>query len=114
MKQNSILKLPICRVRQMLELIIQQRTEEFRAKAKIVEWQTRQIAISLSALARTKDQSKAFNNLINKMKLPLPDEEVVDNRSMEEIIEQGALIDDSTLPSFDALAATLGGLERGK
>ena len=56
-------------------------------------------------LAQDSKQAKQMSKLVQKMKLPLIDEldTVIDDRSIEEIHEQGAKIDLESQPGFEAL-----------
>lgn len=110
-RDSEILEIPICRVRQMIEIIQQRKTEELRFNARIAEWQAKNIVVGLSALSEHKEQGKAFNSLLKKMRLPLADEEeptIIDNRSVEEVIEQGAIVDMDKLPSAEQIFAAFG------
>lgn len=92
----------------MLEIISQRKTDAARFTAKIVEWQTVNLAQMMTGLAKDPKQAKSMEKYVNKMRLPLADEtDVIDERSIEEIIEQGAQVDLSTQPSAEALEAAL-------
>lgn len=77
----------------------------------MLEWQTKHIAIALSVLSQSKEQTNAMNKIIKQMKLPLADEEnsFEDTKSIEEIIEQGAIVDLDQQPDFESLSALFGG-----
>jgi hypothetical protein len=100
-----IMGLPLCRIRQLLELIAQDKREQMKFHAQLVEWQTRNIASMFTVAARDKKQAKSIEKAVKHMTLPLEDEEadVIDTRSAEQIMEQGALVDLESQPSFEAL-----------
>lgn len=101
--------MPLCRFRQVIELITQEKREQMQFQAAIVEWQTKHIASMFSVAAREDKQVKAIIKAVRKMNLPLNDEEadIIDTRTPDEIVEQGAKIDFSDQPSFEALEGAL-------
>lgn len=106
-----MLTLPLCRVRQMIELISQRKRAEFKVHARVVEWQTKNLGSLFVALAQDEKQGKALANMVKKMHLPIADDEedspVVDDRPIEQVIEEGAKVDPSKLPSFGQMSAFL-------
>lgn len=102
-----ILGLPICRMRQVLELITQDLHERAKFQTQVVEWATKNICSMFITQAESQKQAKQIQRLVEKMKLPLAGEEadLVDERSFEEIVEEGAKVDLSSQPSFEALEA---------
>lgn len=106
MSTEDVLNLPLCRVRQIIELIMQDRRNDYKFQAQLIEWQTKNISAMFTVAARDAKQAKAISKLVKNMKLPLADEEdeVVDKRDFEEVVEQGAKIDVESQPSFEALS----------
>jgi tRNA(Ile2) C34 agmatinyltransferase TiaS len=78
----------------------------------MVEWQTKHLANMLVGLAQDKEQSKAMAKMVEKMVLPLADEDRTDTRPIEQVIEEGALIDIDKQPTFGQLSAALGAQAR--
>lgn len=93
----------------MLEVITQRKTEEARFIARVSEWSTKNISSMFIGLAEDKKQARAMNKMVEKMRFPLADEvnELVDDRPIEEVIEQGALVNLDNQPSFEAIAGAL-------
>lgn len=81
-------------------------------QAQLIEWQTRNIASMFTVAARDKKQAKSIEKAVKNMRIPLGDEEsdIIDNRSFADIVEQGAKIDLSDQPSFEALSIALSGI----
>lgn len=102
----------MCRVRQIIEIIAQRKLEEHRFTAKIAEWSTKNISSILVGLSQSDKQAKALAKAVERMKLPMADEinVLADDRTIEEIHEQGARVDIESQPSFEALSIALGGL----
>lgn len=96
----------------MIELIAQEKTEDLRLQARLLEWQTKNFGAFLVAVAQSQEQGKALEKMVKRLKLPIGDEVVVDDRPIEQVIEEGALVDDSDTeqPSFEQLSAALGSL----
>lgn len=92
----------------MLEIISQRKTEAARFTAKVVEWQTVNLAQMMTGLARDPKTASNMEKHVKKMRLPLADEtDVIDERTIEEVIEQGAKVDLDAQPSAEALEAAL-------
>ncbi len=102
-----VMNLPLCRVRQIIELIIQDKRADMKFQTQVAEWQVKNISTMFTVAARENSQVKAILKAVKQMKLPLADEEadVIDERSFEEVVEQGAIvdIDSKEQPSFEAL-----------
>jgi activator of HSP90 ATPase len=97
----------------MIELIAQEKIEDLRLQARLLEWQTKHFGAFLMAVAQSNDQAKALQKMVSRLKLPIGDEVTVDDRPIEQVIEEGALVDENTLveqPSFEQLSAALGAL----
>lgn len=97
--------MPICRVRQALELIQQDLRDRAKFQVQLVEWATKTISSMFATLAEDAKHAKAIEKVVKQIKLPLADEQadLIDDRSFEEIVEQGARVDLSSQPSFEAL-----------
>lgn len=83
--------------------------DKAKFQVQLTEWMTKNISAMFVTMAETQKQARNIQKMVEKMKLPLADEEaeLVDNRSFEEIVEQGARVDLSSQPSFEALEAAL-------
>ena len=102
--------MPICTVRQKVELIQQRQHANATFQAKLVEWETKMLGGLLTGLAQTQEAAKAMAKSIDKASLDLDGEESskkIDTRTIEEIMEEGALIDDSRLMNFEDMEARL-------
>lgn len=76
-------------------------------QAQLVEWQTRTISAMFTVAAREQSQAREISKIVNKMRLPLADEEadVIDTRNYGEVVEDGARVDLENQPAFEALEA---------
>lgn len=95
-----------------MEVITQRKTEETRVTARMIEWQTKHLASMLVGLAQDEKQGKAMAKMAEKISLPLSDEDRTDRRPIEQVIEEGALIDLDRQPNFGQLSAALGATAR--
>lgn len=77
----------------------------------MVEWHAQNVSVVLTGLAESNEASKGMSKIIKGMKLPVAEDEAVDNRTIEEIMEQGAIVDLDKQPSFESLAGAFGGLD---
>lgn len=95
-----------------MELIAQEKTEDFRLEARTLEWALRTVGTFFGSVAMSAEQAKGLNKLVKKVKLPLADEDTTDTRPIEQVIEEGALVENVTTeqPSYEQLTAALGGL----
>jgi len=101
---ESILDTPVCTLRQTIELIQQRLKEEAKFQAQMVEWQTKALGGLLAGLAQDEKVSKNMIKIVTELRLVSDEDEVIkDTRSLEEVMEQGAIIDPDKLPSTDRL-----------
>jgi hypothetical protein len=104
-----VLAHPLCSIRQDVELLSQQRQDEARFAMHLESWGVRTLAQFIVQTAQV-DQT-GFRKLWSQVKdISLdPDKQSAanDNRSIEEIIEQGAIVpDDRIVPgTFEAFGA---------
>lgn len=90
--------------------------DENRFTARVAEWSTKNIATMFVGLAKSPQQAKALSKSVDKMRLPLADEinELLDDRTIEEIHEQGARVNLDSQPSFESLSMALGAMTKGQ
>lgn len=99
--------MPICLVRQTVELIRQRRTDEARLQMRMVEWQTKQIAATLVQVAVdvAQDGRKKMLRDVQSMKLDVGDQVEATSGAVEgddfSYIEDGADVEDAQLPSSE-------------
>lgn len=99
-----VLSLPLHRVLQMVEVIKQRQAQEMELQSKLVEWQTKNLAtyVVLTSGITSRGKKKMLTS-VHAMHINA-DDEPVDERSIEEVVEQGALPNErKTRPgSFEA------------